>query len=176
MAEDRQKCLEAGMVDHITKPVDADTLVQAILMAVHRQRAVAPYAPDAPDALAEPASVPAAHGASPVDWDALQKTVRKANSQTQFLHTFLDTYASVPATLRTLQQTGDSDGQRRLVHKIVGATGFLCAPQAQQQAKALQEQLRAGALPGTQLAVLADSLEQVLQAVRERLDPVYPAD
>jgi CheY-like chemotaxis protein len=34
MAEDRQKCLDAGMQDHITKPVDADALVHAILRAL----------------------------------------------------------------------------------------------------------------------------------------------
>jgi CheY-like chemotaxis protein len=44
MAEDRQKCLDAGMREHVAKPVDADAMVQAILRAVHRGAAPVPEA------------------------------------------------------------------------------------------------------------------------------------
>lgn len=35
MAEEKNKCFNAGMVDHVTKPVDADTLVAAILRQIN---------------------------------------------------------------------------------------------------------------------------------------------
>lgn len=30
LAKEREKCLVAGMVDHVTKPIDPDTLIAAI--------------------------------------------------------------------------------------------------------------------------------------------------
>ena len=34
--EDRDKCLAAGMVEHIAKPIDADVLVRAVLKHARR--------------------------------------------------------------------------------------------------------------------------------------------
>ena len=38
LAEERQRCLAAGMVEHVTKPIDADELVDAILRHVRGSR------------------------------------------------------------------------------------------------------------------------------------------
>jgi CheY-like chemotaxis protein len=142
MADDRQKCLAAGMADHITKPVDADALVHAILQALRH----------------EPGSA--------VVWESLHKTLRKTESQIQFLRTFLDNYASAPSTLRTMLATEDVEALRRLVHKINGATGILCATDAQLKAKAIEAEMRqAGTLPSAQVEALADCLELVVKEV-----------
>jgi signal transduction histidine kinase/DNA-binding NarL/FixJ family response regulator len=174
MAEDRQKCLDAGMVNHITKPVDADALVRAILQAVHCDATCASDAPASPDAAVRSGDRAPAP-ASQVDWAALEKTLRRADSRDQFLRTFVHNYAGAPAALREQLQTADSDGLRRLVHKIHGACGFLCATHTQQQAKALEEAwMLAGALPDAPLAALADSLEQVVQEVQAHLKDMQP--
>ena len=66
LAEERQKCLDAGMVDHVTKPIDPDTLVAAILR--HIANAPAP----------QPATMPGAASPAPtfmcrlIDWPALR--------------------------------------------------------------------------------------------------------
>jgi signal transduction histidine kinase/DNA-binding response OmpR family regulator len=164
MAEDRQKCLDAGMADHITKPLDADVLVCAILLALHREAGAALPTP------AVAVSASALPEKSPVDWTALQKLLHKPASQVQALRTFLDTYASAPSTLRALLQAADHDGLRRLVHKVHGATGMLCAKDTQQQAKALEIHMAQSLdLPGAALGDLADSLALVVAAVEARL-------
>ncbi len=164
MADDRQKCIAAGMADHITKPVDADTLVRAILLAVHREMGAEVSAP------IDAANPPLQVVKSQVVWASLQKTLRKTQSQIQFLRTFLSNYVSAPATLRTLLVAQDVDAQRRLVHKINGATGMLCATEAQLQAKNIEAQmLQAEAVPGTQVAALADCLELVVKEVEAHL-------
>jgi CheY-like chemotaxis protein/HPt (histidine-containing phosphotransfer) domain-containing protein len=170
MAEDRQKCLDAGMADHITKPVDADALVRAILRALCRETAVAAATPLAPVIVPAPAPAPAPAVKSHVGWESLQKVLRKTESRITFLRTFLDNYASAPDTLRALLAVDDLDGLRRLVHKINGATGLLCAAEAQQQAKDIEALLtRAEAPADAQVDALAFSLEQVVHEVEVHL-------
>jgi CheY-like chemotaxis protein len=167
MAEDRQKCMDAGMADHITKPVDADVLVRAILRALRHDASTAVHTP----AVAGSESVRPEK--SPVDWTALQEMLRKPESQVRVLRTFLDTYAGTPSTLRSLLQAADHDGLRRLVHKVHGATGLLCAKDTQQQAKAIETQMAQTLdLPGAELGALADSLASVVAAVEARLNRV----
>jgi signal transduction histidine kinase/CheY-like chemotaxis protein/HPt (histidine-containing phosphotransfer) domain-containing protein len=165
MAEDRQKCLDAGMADHITKPVDADALVRAILRALSREAVVAA---GTPVAVIVPAPVAAVK--SHVGWESLQKILRKSESRITFLRTFLDNYASGPDTLRALLAADDRDGLRRLVHKINGATGLLCAAETQQQAKDIEALLARAEDPAdAQVGALAFSLEQVVQEVEAHL-------
>jgi hypothetical protein len=57
-----------------------------------------------------------------------------------------------------------------------GATRFSSATQAQQQARDLDERLRSGDAPSLLLAALPNSLEQVVQAVRQHLHLMLPAD
>jgi CheY-like chemotaxis protein len=165
MPEDRQKCLDSGMADHITKPVDADVLVRAILLALRRGAGAALPMP----ALAGGQSV--RQEQSPVDWAALQKMLRKPASQVQIMRTFLDSYTGTPSTLRSLLKAADHEGLRSLVHKVHGATGLLCATDTQQQAKAIETHMaHALDLPGAELATLADSLAAVVAAVEARLN------
>ena len=42
MKEERDKCFAAGMVNHVAKPVDTDTLVSVILRHAHREAKIAP--------------------------------------------------------------------------------------------------------------------------------------
>ncbi|MBL8491711.1 MAG: PAS domain S-box protein, partial [Rhodocyclaceae bacterium] len=72
MREERERCRAAGMVDHLTKPVDMDRLVEVIL---HHARPRAPSAPPAGHREAEGPETPARQ-ASVVDWDALRERYR----------------------------------------------------------------------------------------------------
>ena len=45
MPEERQRCLDAGMVDHVTKPVLQETLVAAILRHRRRRQITEPAEP-----------------------------------------------------------------------------------------------------------------------------------
>lgn len=164
MPEDRQKCLDAGMRDHISKPVDADALVLAIQNVLQKETDAA--GDSVPDNQSATQLAPVAN----VDWIDLQKTLRRPQSRVKFLQTFMDSYATAPATLRTLLNNNDMDAVQPLVHKIHGAAGFLCARSTQQQARTIEERiLHTRTLPVDQVSALADTLEQVVQEVGEKL-------
>jgi signal transduction histidine kinase/DNA-binding NarL/FixJ family response regulator len=163
MQEERQRCLDAGMLAHVTKPVDVDKLVDALLLAT-RRTAVAPGDAALADANAAPQLV---------DWPDLESRLKKPASRQRFLQTFVDTYAEVPAALRSHLAGGDHDELLQLAHKLQGAAGFLGATSTQARAHQLEELLmHSRALPGDLVEQLAVRLEQVLEQVGRRLQPL----
>jgi CheY-like chemotaxis protein len=42
MVEERDRCLAAGMVDHVAKPIDLEQLVAVVLRHARRRDAAAP--------------------------------------------------------------------------------------------------------------------------------------
>jgi signal transduction histidine kinase/DNA-binding response OmpR family regulator len=161
MQEERQRCLDAGMLAHVTKPVDVDKLVDALLLATRR----AGLAPTADAAAAPPAVLL-------VDWADLEKRLHKPASRQQFLQTFVNTYAEVPADLRRHLAEGAHEELQRLSHKLRGAAGFLGASSTQDRAQQVEELLmHSRTLPADLIEQLATRLEQVLAQVRQRLQP-----
>jgi HPt (histidine-containing phosphotransfer) domain-containing protein len=165
MQEELQRCLDAGMQAHVTKPVDVDKLVAAILLAT-RRNVLAPAFEEAP-ATATPQLV---------DWDDMEKRLKKPGSRQQFLQTFVDTYAAVPAAIRRHLAEGEHEEIQRLAHKLQGAAGFLGATSTHAKAQQLEELLmHSHTLPGDLVEQLATRLEQVLAQVRQRLQSLATA-
>jgi signal transduction histidine kinase/DNA-binding response OmpR family regulator len=166
MQEERQRCLDAGMLAHVTKPVDIDKLVAALLLATRRNTASA--------APAGSAAAPAAPQL--VDWDDMEKRLKKPASRQQFLQTFVDTYAAVPEAFRSHLAEGEHEAMQRLAHKLQGAAGFLGATSTHAKAQQLEELLmHSRALPSDLVEQLASRLEQVLAQVRQRLQTLASA-
>jgi signal transduction histidine kinase/DNA-binding NarL/FixJ family response regulator len=160
MQEERQRCLDAGMLAHVTKPVDIDKLVDALLLAT-RPGTVAPLSKAVAAATATPMLV---------DWDDVEKRLKKPASRQQFLKTFVDTYAGVPAEFRDHLAAGELEELQRLAHKLQGAAGFLGAASTQRQAQQVEELLmHSRTLPAELIEQLASRLDEVLAQVRQRL-------
>jgi CheY-like chemotaxis protein len=165
MQEERQRCLDAGMQTHVTKPVDVDKLVEALLQATRQDAAGPTQGLPAVAAAAAPAPLL-------VDWADLEQRLKKPVSRQQFLQTFVDTYTTVPADLLRHLAAGAHEELLRLAHKLQGAAGFLAATSTQHKAKQVEELLmHSHALPADLIEQLADRLEQVLAQVRQRLEP-----
>jgi CheY-like chemotaxis protein len=159
MQEDRQRCLDAGMAAHITKPVEVDELVNAILQATSRFAAGAAVAASMDNAALQV-----------VDWADLRKRIGKPQSRRQFLQTFVDSYSSTPDLLRQHLADNDMEALRRLAHKLQGAAGFLGAVGTLRLAKQVEELLmHACALPADMLEQLAAMLERVLAEITQSL-------
>ena len=170
MPEERARCLAAGMVEHIAKPVDIDALVAAILRRRrHAGGEGAVAAAPAPSAAQDGATVPA--DAALIDRIAL--SARYKNKQAfidRLLITAAETHAETPARLRQAIVEQDLDTLVFIAHKLKGSAGNLVAVRLQALAAATEEAARAARPDAWQLA------EQLSQAVEALLGELVGRD
>jgi len=127
MAGDREKSIEAGMVDHVTKPIDPDALFATLVkwIAPDEERA-------AEAAPVQEQAVPAEHGL-PEDLPGIDMALglsRVAGNQKLYTKLLLDFHrdyaASVDDILAALNEGRMGDAQR-LAHTVKGVAGNIGA-------------------------------------------------
>ena len=176
LPQEKQRCLDAGMSGHVTKPVDIDILVAAILGLT---------AQGTPPAAETPASVPAqatVAAAPTVDWPALEKRLVKASILKKTLESLIEHHQATPAELRGLGRGTDPEPVRLIAHNLRGVAGILAAKPAQDAAESLENAIRATrTLDAEQVEHLADTVDTLLSEVRTYLvrtesppKPAYP--
>jgi hypothetical protein len=174
--EDRRACLEAGMNDHVAKPVDPDRLFESLLRWMPKS-ATAGSASVAP-ASTEPPSL------STIDDEALRKqlaaidgldltaglrSVRgKLPAYLRLLKMFAATHAEDAAKIQAALDAGFLDEVRRNAHSLKGGAGNLGLVRIQAIAAAIEEPFKQqsdDAVAVAQLALddLAVALPQLIQ-------------
>ncbi len=168
LQEERDKCLEAGMREHVTKPVEPDALVAAILRQVKL-----------PGGTALPKQQPQATPTPcvPLEWRVL---VAHYGGRTTFVKklvtNLLASYETTPDTLRALATQQDLPGLARVAHTLKGMAGNLLASEVQSLATRTDDEARAGSLEATEIAMeLADRFQFLMQALRQGLEQVEDA-
>ncbi len=186
MAEDRQRCLDAGMNDFVAKPIEPDKLAQVLLAhiapGIARAPRVAPLRPitRAPQPLdVDDDTVPQAEGLDHVL--GLRRSGGKKALYRSLLRKFVDSHRDVCARLKAALARGadgDTDGlaeAQHLAHTLKGVAGNLGASAVQALASELERRLSAGA-PGADLeaarAPLADALAQLVEALARQLPDI----
>jgi PAS domain S-box-containing protein len=119
---DRERCLEAGMDDHVTKPVSQRALAEAIDKWLPRDRAAAPEHPAGKPAGPELA---APSGPQPPIFDRAgmeDRLVGDEELERLVIGGFLDDIPKQLETLKGCLTSGDAVGALRQVHSIKGAS------------------------------------------------------
>ena len=167
MPEERERCLAAGMVEHVTKPVDIDKLTAAIRSHARGggERFVGRSAPNDSAHAAAAESTPT--GAPLVDWDGL--AARYAGKQdfiARLAATVRDAHADEPATLRRAAATGDFSAIAFRAHGVKSMAGNIMSTPVQAAAAAAEAAARRNDPSAADLtARLADLLERLLAAL-----------
>ena len=168
LEEERRHCLEAGMVDRVTKPIDPDQLIQSILRWSERPATAATKSADAP---AAKSTAPQQEQPTLIDWQALTLHFKgKQAFINKLLQTALQTQGNLVEDLRTAAAQEDFASIAFHAHKIKGIAGNLCAPSIEAEAAALDQLAKAKDQTATVLAAkLADKLRQMHTEIGEHL-------
>jgi HPt (histidine-containing phosphotransfer) domain-containing protein len=153
MQGDRERCLEAGMDDYVSKPIQPKD-VQRILVEAR-----------SPDATASPSSSPAeVVVASPValdasiDWDTLSDLLELGGADTddqaeRIVETFLANTPALLTSIRVGLEGGDARAVRGAAHSLKGPCGTLGIAAMATMASRLEAYADAGTLdPAAPLA------------------------
>jgi two-component system sensor histidine kinase/response regulator len=129
LSSDRQRCLDAGMNDHVAKPFEAATLFGVLA------RWIAPEAPAAAPAERAVESPPP----SGISFElGLRRCLGRTELYRKILHRFLETRANDPAAIRAALVLGDRDGAAQIAHSSVSTSGTIGAERLSDAARQLQ--------------------------------------
>ncbi|WP_345065041.1 response regulator [Acidovorax lacteus] len=161
MDSDRRRCLDAGMNDHVPKPIDPDVLARALLRWIPARHATAPHAPgpaspepsaDAQALLAQLQAVPGLDAAA-----GLRRALGRDALYRSLLQRFAHSQSGAVEAVRAALQQADRDTAVRLAHSLKGVAGQVGAAGVQGDAAALEQALLAGA----DMAAIAPLLERL---------------
>jgi two-component system sensor histidine kinase/response regulator len=173
MVEERERCLAAGMVDHITKPIDPPAMLQTLARWV-QPRGDAPAA-----AAAAPAGVRDATPALPVlaglnTAAGLARVGGKPALYLRLLQQFHERQADAGTRIAAALAAQDTTTAQRIAHTVRGVAGNLGLGGLQQQAQALETAIGAAAPHGEALALFEQLLAAAVSGLRAALVQAAP--
>jgi len=165
MAGDREKSLEAGMTDYVTKPIDPDQLFMTLLKWIEPAERVVPEPPaeDAAPGEAKPESQVVADLPGILIQDGLTRIGGNVTLYKKILTRFLDDYPQARNQIEAALESDDQELAQRLAHTIKGVAGNIGAMELQAAAgeveKAIKQQEH------EQLGGLLETFDEELKTV-----------
>nr|CRH04367.1 putative sensor histidine kinase with PAS 4 domain, PAS domain, HisKA domain, HATPase c domain, two reponse regulation receiver domain and Hpt domain [Candidatus Magnetococcus massalia] len=168
MAGDREKSLQAGMNDHVAKPIDPSNLYDT-LSAWLPEREAAPT-PAAPAAESAEAPLPAASALPGVDQhQGLARSNGNRNFYRHLLQQFGTDQAQTMERLTAAWQAGTITEALRLAHTLKGLSGTIGAVTVQRHAERLEKLLENPDSHIQEVEATLEKLSEVLTALLEAL-------
>ena len=174
MAGDRERCLAAGMNDHIAKPIEPADLFGKLLQWRPQGAATRASSAGARQAANGPAPVPGPAGFEGVaGLDVKAAVARMMNDRAMYERLFRKFVwgdsAATAATITAHLDRGELAEAQRAAHTLKGSAGMLGAVELQARAAALESALKQQATADEVRAAnarLAEELARLVEAVR----------
>jgi CheY-like chemotaxis protein/HPt (histidine-containing phosphotransfer) domain-containing protein len=163
MAGDREKCLEAGMNDHVAKPIEPDKLFKTLVQWIP------PRDEEIPQPALQPSIRPEKAGALPKHLEGIDidEGLRRVGGNPKLYRKLLvefsqDHREDVDAIRKALDQK-DFEAAQRIAHTIKGVSGSIGAADLHHEAESLDSVLKEGQ---------QDLYPELLSRLEEALVPV----
>jgi two-component system sensor histidine kinase/response regulator len=165
MEGDRERCLKAGMNDHIPKPIDPEFLFGKLVEWVHVDAPALPPPTDPPPAVQVDAQVATVdlEGIRGLDVaGAVGRLMGKRTFYEGVVKQFVqEEHAEAIGTVRAQLSAGDHEGAERTAHSLKGVAGTIGAVDLQKLAGDLEAAIR-GSASDAEIQPLLESAEEEL--------------
>jgi signal transduction histidine kinase/CheY-like chemotaxis protein/CHASE3 domain sensor protein len=161
--EERQRCLAAGMNDHVAKPIDPAALFEAV--GRFYQPAASAPAPDRPSSPAPQEALPFIDGLDTND--GLSRVGGNRKLYVKILRQFAEQQGPAADQVADALAKGDHSLAERLAHTLKGVAGNIGAAGVQSSAAALERAIRDRST--------ADVVERARRQVKAVLEPLAMA-
>ncbi len=155
LSEDRYRCLEAGMDGHISKPINAEDLNEAVerVIVSGPSSGTGEEAPDNPDIFDRS--------------EALSRADGDARLLSEIVDLFLDELPQLIDEIQRRISAADAVGLERAAHRLKGSVGNLGAKPAFEAAQTLEDMGREGKLTqvGEAFELLRDQVTRLERAL-----------
>ena len=142
LVEERQRCLDAGMNDHISKPIDPDALFSTLLRwAKPKSRTTSDTEPLPARNIAE-VSLPQITGVDLAD--GLKRVAGNRRLYRELLSQFAAKQGDAATQISAAIDRGDAKSAERIAHTVKGVAGNLGITQVHTAAEKLEKAIREG--------------------------------
>ncbi|MCC2973833.1 hybrid sensor histidine kinase/response regulator [Massilia sp. IC2-476] len=178
LPSDRARSLEAGMIDHVTKPIDPDLLFCALLKWIDPTRLAGRPLPAAqPQPAIQFEGLAALPRVPGLDWQrALEKVDGQRSRLEKRASSFVREYADAPRILREALGSSDHPRLQSLAHNLKSSAAYVGAFELAASAHRLEQDLRNGQAErlATQVPGLVHAAETVLAALAQLAEAAQP--
>jgi signal transduction histidine kinase/CheY-like chemotaxis protein len=168
LAGDRERALEAGMNDHIAKPVNVRDMLTTMA------KWITPATPGTGVATPESSGEPAAPEPPSIEGLDVDIGLRSARGNHRLYARLLDMFhegqRDFAGRFRSHERAGEPEAMLRMAHTLKSVAGSIGALEVQEAAKALESACRDGA-PGERVAELLARVDGVLGPLIAALAP-----
>jgi PAS domain S-box-containing protein len=175
MVDERQRCLDAGMDDFLSKPVNLEQLTSML------SQKLCPEAGQPSTTIPEPAAEPStAAVAATLDLSHLGELAEDQELIQQLLTSFAENFDHTDEQLRACLQAGDWQQARHLAHTLKGAAGNIGGKALYAAAAELESELKQGGFQAATQETVSCRLAELLQtcgcgAVEQSLGQSQPS-
>jgi CheY-like chemotaxis protein len=175
LVEERQRCLDAGMDDHVSKPIDPDALFATLMRwAKLRPRTVESPVPPSPAKTADEVILPEIVGVNQAD--GLNRVAGNRRLYRDLLGQFAAKQGDAAAQISAALKSGDSKLAERIAHTVKGVAGNLAIIEVQSAAQKLEKGIRERQNSVTVLLeTFATLLVTQVRAIEQALQESAPA-
>jgi two-component system sensor histidine kinase/response regulator len=172
MIGDREKCLDSGMNDHVTKPIVPNDLWKALLTWIKpRLSAETMMLPATGEACYSMGALYSINGLDVAG--CLQRVLGKTSLYLSMLRLFVAGNRECAASIRAALEVGDQQKAALLVHTIKGVAGSIGANHVQNAAAELEQAIKTG-VADEQLGEAISNLEVLLCGLIDEVERCLP--
>ena len=145
MASDRERCLEAGMDDYLSKPVNSKQLKHVLEHWLSPSSEIRLPATDLPAATVVEVNGDGVNGKDPLDMQRLDELFSGDKDVTlQVLKVFVDSLDVLQARIATALASQDAEALCSVAHEVKGSSANMGADKLSQMAKMLEIMAKSG--------------------------------